>query len=145
MVLHENMIILEKPLCVLYVYSLKNKKESSEGWWYNIRKEKTCHEKDHTAFRRMTQSRKVIIRNLLLMKYLTLKALPYTWLKKSNMIWHNAKEALISLKSGWRLQTAIFPLLCYHYLLKKKTASSLSSHWPVDQNSTRLKIYKLQR
>ena len=42
------------------------------------------------------------------------KLLPYASLKnskKSNMMWHNAKKALTSLKNGWRLQMAIF-LFC---------------------------------
>ena len=50
---------------------------------------KICYEKDIYSFKRMTLSRRVIIKNILLMKYLTSKASSTRFIdkfKKSNMI-----------------------------------------------------------
>ena len=50
---------------------------------------KMCYEKDIYSFRRMTSSRRVIIKNMLLMKYLTFKASSTHFIdkfKKSNMV-----------------------------------------------------------
>ena len=105
------------------------------------------HEKDHCPFRRMTSSRRVIIRNMLLMKYLTFKASSTRFVnkfKKSNMIWQDGREVLTSLKSWWTLEWLFFLFYVISTCRRKKLHFSLSSHRLVDQRGTRLKIYKLQ-
>ena len=106
MALNLNMIILEQLLCVLYVYLLRNKIESSGGWWYSTRKE--IH-----ATRRITLHSEnwLDLERWLLTKYLTLKASSICFIekfKKFNMIWQVVKEVLTNLKSWWRLQRLLF-------------------------------------
>ena len=109
---------------------------------------KMCHKKDNYSFRRMTSSRRVIIRNMLLMKYLTFKASSTRFIdkfKKSNMIWQDAKEALTSLKSRWTLQRLFFLFYVKPTYWGRKLHFSLFSHRPMDQKGSKLKICKLQR
>ena len=107
-----------------------------------------CHEKYHCSFRRITSSRRVIIKNMLLMKYLTFKASSTRSIvkfKKSNIIWQDTKEVLISLKSWWTFQRLFFLFCVIPTCWRRKLHFSLSSHRPMDQRGTRLKICKLQR
>ena len=66
-------------------------------------------------------------------------------LKKSNLMWHDPKEVLTSLKSGWTIKQLFFHFYDISKGWEKKATSSLSSLRLMDQRCTRLKICKPQR
>ena len=140
------MVLILNILVVYMISHLRSKQKVQKDEIIKSER-KMCHEKDHCSFRMMTSFRRVIIRNMLLMKYFTFKASSTRFIdkfKKSNMIWQDAKEALTTLKSWWALQQLFFLFYVKTTCWRRKLHFSLSSHRPVDQRGTKLKICKLQ-
>ena len=118
---------------------------------FTISKRKTSHKKAHRLFRRMTHPEGYVQKGDhqkdASHEVPHLQNFFYTFQQSYSKIKYYVIRSKRSADKSEKLvnyQIATFPLLCYFQRLRKKATSSLSSLRPVDQQCSRVKIYKLQ-
>ena len=118
-----NILDMEYMLCILLELSQRNKKEGSEGWNCNIRRENGASRVNIVHSERWLYPEGKISRDMLLMKCYTFKASSTCFNKQiqkvKKVIWQDTKEALTSLNS-WQTNKRLLFYFCVSFREREK-------------------------